>query len=417
MHAYAAPRDSESAVDLAFEHLYRRYVKDVYRYTLAVLRNPSDAEDVTQTTFLNAYRAFQRGEQPRKPQHWLIKIAHNACRTRYLRNARRPVEVPLDEGIAHVPVPEGGEMDVEELLAALGELPFRQRAALVLRELDGRSYREIAETLEVTVPAVETLIFRARRRLRADRAALRGLAAVPLPPSLASFVGGSGGAVAGGGALLGTGFAFKVVLLLAAGIAAGGVATNGFKAIAAPPHPTRATALGERVRQPASVGGARSTALLTKTGMASTAVARRSAQRGGATFARGRAANLPPGVVHLGTISTAPRGGAAPPPPAGAEPGAGPAVAAPPAEPSAQPSSPGSTPSAPTAPTALTAPTAPSAPTTPTTSAVSTVTTAASQATTSPVPDVSAPAVPPPSTILDPVTSLLPPPPPLPDLP
>jgi len=401
MHAYAAPSDAEPAVDLAFEHLYRRYVKDVYRYTLAVLRNPSDAEDVTQTTFLNAYRAFQRGEQPRKPQHWLIKIAHNACRTRYLRNARRPVEVPLDESLAHVPVPTGDEMDVEELLAALGELPFRQRAALVMRELDGRSYREIAETLEVTVPAVETLIFRARRRLRADRAALRGLAAVPLPPSLASFLG-SGGAVTGGGALLGTGFAFKVVLLLAAGIAAGGVATNGFKAIAAPPHPTRATALGERVRQPASVGGARSTALLTKTGMASTAVARGSAQRGGATFARGRAANLPPGAVHLGTISTAPRGGAAPPPPAGAEPGAGPAVAAPPAEPSAQPSSPGST---------------PSAPTTPTTATVSTVTTTASQATTSPVPDVSAPAVPPPSTILDPVTSLLPPPPPLPDLP
>src|SRR5439155_16516159 len=79
MHAYAAPPDSEPALDLAFEHLYRRYVKDVYRYTLAVLRNPSDAEDVTQTTFLNAYRAFQRGEQPRKPQHWLIKIAHNAC--------------------------------------------------------------------------------------------------------------------------------------------------------------------------------------------------------------------------------------------------------------------------------------------------------------------------------------------------
>ena len=159
------------ARDEAFELLYRRYVKDVYHYALALLRNPADAEDVTQTTFMNAYRAYQRGEQPRKPQHWLIKIAHNACRTRYLRNARRPVEVPLDESLAHVPVPASNDMNVEELLAALGDLPFRQRAALVLRELDGRSYREIAETLEVTVPAVETLIFRARSRSRRSSAA------------------------------------------------------------------------------------------------------------------------------------------------------------------------------------------------------------------------------------------------------
>ena len=97
MQAYADP---ESALDRAFERLYRRYVKDVYRYTLAVLRNPADAEDVTQTTFLNAYRAFKRGEKPLKPHHWLIKIAHNACRSRYVRTARRPVaaSAPAGEG-------------------------------------------------------------------------------------------------------------------------------------------------------------------------------------------------------------------------------------------------------------------------------------------------------------------------------
>ena len=66
--------------DRAFERLYQRHVGDVYRYALAVMRNPTDAEDVTQTTFLNAYRAYvENGSRPEKPQNWLIAIAHNVC--------------------------------------------------------------------------------------------------------------------------------------------------------------------------------------------------------------------------------------------------------------------------------------------------------------------------------------------------
>jgi DNA-directed RNA polymerase specialized sigma24 family protein len=55
-------------MDRSFERIYRRHVGDVYRYALAVMRNPTDAEDVTQTTFLNAYRAYAGGERPRQPQ-------------------------------------------------------------------------------------------------------------------------------------------------------------------------------------------------------------------------------------------------------------------------------------------------------------------------------------------------------------
>ena len=66
--------------DGSFERIYRRHVGDVYRYALAVLRNQADAEDVTQTTFLNAYRALQKGERPRNPQNCLIAIVHNVCR-------------------------------------------------------------------------------------------------------------------------------------------------------------------------------------------------------------------------------------------------------------------------------------------------------------------------------------------------
>src|ERR671933_219183 len=188
MEAYAAPQTAHDlARDQAFERLYRRYGREVYRYSLAVLRNPADAEDITQTTFLNAYRAYLRGEEPVKPRHWLIKIAHNACRTRHLRAVRRPQEVPLAETIAALPVAAEDAPKVEELLEALGRLPFNQRAALVMRELEGRSYVEIAETLDSSVAAVETLIFRARRALRKDRRSLEALGAVQVPSSLASF--------------------------------------------------------------------------------------------------------------------------------------------------------------------------------------------------------------------------------------
>src|SRR5262249_57224226 len=65
--------------DRACEQLCRQHAREVSQYALAVLANPADAEDVTQTTFLNAYRAFQRGERPHKPHNWLIAIAHNVC--------------------------------------------------------------------------------------------------------------------------------------------------------------------------------------------------------------------------------------------------------------------------------------------------------------------------------------------------
>jgi RNA polymerase sigma factor (sigma-70 family) len=228
VQAYAEPGAAHhAAIDEAFERLYRSYARDVYRYSLAVLRNPADAEDITQVTFLNAYRAYQRGEEPRRPKHWLIKIAHNACRSRHLRAVRRPQEVPFEETVAAMPVSAEETPKLEELLEALGRLPFNQRAALVMRELEGRSYAEIAETLEVSVAAVETLIFRARRALRRERSVLGVLGSVQLPPSLASFFGGGGGAgagaVAGGGLAVGSGLLVKVALVVAAGVVAGAI--------------------------------------------------------------------------------------------------------------------------------------------------------------------------------------------------
>src|SRR5919205_4163614 len=237
--------------DRAFEKLYQRYVGDVYRYALVVMRNQADAEDVTQTTFMNAYRAFARGERPQTPQNWLIAIAHNVCRQRFRQLQRRPSELPLEEEDAAQIVPDEDAPSAEDIRRALSHLAFNQRAALVMRELEGRSYAEIAEVLDLSTSAVETLIFRARRALReqlegsltcgeaefaisrqldgrlsrhergqlrahlrechecasfarrqrAQRGALKSLALVPVPGSLGSFFGGGSAAVGSGIAL------------------------------------------------------------------------------------------------------------------------------------------------------------------------------------------------------------------------
>jgi RNA polymerase sigma factor (sigma-70 family) len=257
------------SLDRAFERLYKRHVHDVYRYTLAVLHNEADAEDITQATFLSAYRAFCKGERPVKPHNWLIKIAHNECRQRFRASARRPQEVALQETDGHAAArPDEDIPTAEELRHALAQLSFNQRAALVMRELEGRPYAEIASILDTSVSAVETLLFRARRALReqlegsltcgqaeltlarrlegsitasergplrahlreckecaalerrqrAHRTALKTtLGAVPLPASLQSFFGGSAATVGGGVVLAGSGLAGKVVAVVAAG--------------------------------------------------------------------------------------------------------------------------------------------------------------------------------------------------------
>ena len=153
--------------DRAFERLYKRHVLDVYRYALVVLPTPQDAEDVTQTTFLNAYRAFKGGERPKAQRNWLMGIAHDVCRRRFRQTARGFEEVELhDAAVAAVPDEEGPTP--QDIRRALGRLDFNERAALVMREVEGRSYQEIAEVLEHSINEVETLVFRARRALREE---------------------------------------------------------------------------------------------------------------------------------------------------------------------------------------------------------------------------------------------------------
>jgi len=151
--------------DRSFERLYRRHLPEIYRYVLRDVGNRADAEEVTQNAFLDAYRALGRGHAPEKPRAWLFGIAKNATRRRYRTLSRRPHEVELDDEFTES-VAEEERPQLEELRDAVGSLRPAHQEVLFLREIEGLSYVEIANRMDLSQAAVETLLFRARRSLR-----------------------------------------------------------------------------------------------------------------------------------------------------------------------------------------------------------------------------------------------------------
>ena len=150
----------------ALDDLYRGHSAEIYRYAYAMLGNRSDAEDVVQTTFMNALRALERGERPRNASSWLVAIAHNVIRQRFRQAQARPTEVALNTEVPAAPAPPDDDTpSLDDVLQALARIPESQREALILREFEGRSYAEIAGILGVSTSALETLLFRARRSL------------------------------------------------------------------------------------------------------------------------------------------------------------------------------------------------------------------------------------------------------------
>ena len=148
----------------SFDRIYRRHAAGVYRYVYAVLGNHADAEDVTQQTFLNAYRAMAQGTKPRKAENWLLTIAHNEVRRHFRRTPASPWRSSWTKNW-RTRRRTWDDPSLADVLRALQHLPPPQRAALVMREFEGRSYADIAEILEVTPDALEGLLFRARKGL------------------------------------------------------------------------------------------------------------------------------------------------------------------------------------------------------------------------------------------------------------
>jgi RNA polymerase sigma factor (sigma-70 family) len=152
----------------ATRELYERYANQIFSYCLHQLGSREDAEDAVQSTFLNAFRGLKRGVVPQIEQAWLFKIAHNVCLSRRRSSWRRSrIESPADFERAEqtTAAPTRRAEELIGLHDALEVMPESQRRAILLREWQGLSYREISEELELSQAAVETLIFRARRTL------------------------------------------------------------------------------------------------------------------------------------------------------------------------------------------------------------------------------------------------------------
>ena len=188
------PRRAAPEAD-ATRDLYERYARQIFSYCLHQLGNREEAEDATQSTFLNAFRGFKRGVDPEFESAWLYKIAQNVCLTRQRSSSRRrKVETPGDLEAMQDYVP-AHQVDSDELIRlpeALDAMPEQQRRALLLREWQGLSYKEIGAELDLSQAAVETLLFRARRSLAA------GLSEEPVKKAagLTKKLGSAGGDLA-----------------------------------------------------------------------------------------------------------------------------------------------------------------------------------------------------------------------------
>jgi RNA polymerase sigma factor (sigma-70 family) len=148
--------------------LYERYSAQIHGYCLHQLGSREEAEDAVQTTFMNAFRGLQRGIVPELESAWLFKIAHNVCLSRRRSSWRRgKVEAPNNFEVLQevVPAREHVADELIRLQDVLEEMPENQRRAILLREWQGLTYREISTELGLSQAAIETLIFRARRAL------------------------------------------------------------------------------------------------------------------------------------------------------------------------------------------------------------------------------------------------------------
>ena len=168
----ATETTDKAKLDRAFTELYRSHVRDVYSYSYYRCGNHHDAEDLTEQTFLQAYRHFERAQResngrPLRP--WLIRIAHNLAANYYRDRSRKPQTNLEDAGVLAAThetadLVEGRE-ELERVLAGVQRLPDDRREALIMRCALGMDNREIARALGRTDGATKVLIHRAIKQL------------------------------------------------------------------------------------------------------------------------------------------------------------------------------------------------------------------------------------------------------------
>src|SRR5919197_6389248 len=204
-HLVAAVRAGD---DRAFERLYERYHRRIAAYIYGMVNDYARAEDIAQDVFMSALRRMRETERPIAFKPWIYEIAKNACIDQF-RRARRAEEVSYDaeDGLAAAdygrlvttgPTPDAAvdqKMSLDHLCGAFGGLSETHHEILVMRELEGLSYREIGERLGMSRPSVESTLFRARRRLTEEYEELvTGERCLRIQTIIASADGGAVGA-------------------------------------------------------------------------------------------------------------------------------------------------------------------------------------------------------------------------------
>jgi RNA polymerase sigma-70 factor, ECF subfamily len=168
----SAPPKPKAELDAEFAELYRSHLRDVYSYAYYRIGNHHDAEDLTEQTFLQAYRHFERAMReshgrPLRP--WLIRIAHNLAANYYRDRSRRPQTAIDDTDVLVAPhttetLVEGRD-ELQRILEGVNELPDDRREALIMRFALGMDNREIARAMGRTDGATKVLLHRATRQL------------------------------------------------------------------------------------------------------------------------------------------------------------------------------------------------------------------------------------------------------------
>jgi RNA polymerase sigma-70 factor (ECF subfamily) len=170
----------------AFNRLVEAYQRPVFNLTYRMLGNPEEAEDAAQETFLRAYSRLHQYDSRHKFSTWIFSIANNHCIDRLRK--RRTTSVSIDDNPVlqnlegDAPMPEGTAVAHEqaaEVQALLEKIDPDYRTPLILRYWEDLSYEEIAESMDITVSAVKSRLFRARQKM----AALYAEAEATVPPA------------------------------------------------------------------------------------------------------------------------------------------------------------------------------------------------------------------------------------------
>lgn len=151
----------------AFATIFRRYHQSLYRYCLAIVGNPEDAQDALQNTMIKVLRALPGEERQIELKPWLYRIAHNEA-IDLLRRRRETSQLDVEQVAPGYGLSEDAATRerLRRLLADLRELPERQREVLVMREMSGLDFEEIGISLETTAAVARQTLYEARQSLR-----------------------------------------------------------------------------------------------------------------------------------------------------------------------------------------------------------------------------------------------------------